>query len=173
MRTALAAGLGLLLMPACSHTYIYGDTVTPTFERGRLVVSKRSGDETYAIRRIGVTSVDDPFSFRAPTDEELELMRAGEMPPDVGSMHVVVDNAGELWRDWGLAGFGIGATLVMAAVGLSGAFEPNGSDAVLTLPFTILFASLVGTEFMLIGVGLGVGFDGGSTDMRYRAFADD
>jgi len=41
------------------------------------------------------------------------------------------------------------------------------------LPLTILLASLAGTEFMLIGVGLGAGFDAGETDMRYRNFADE
>jgi hypothetical protein len=173
MRRRVLAVLALAVMNGCSHTYIYGDRVAPTIANGELIVPTRSGDVSYSIRRIGVTGVDDPFSVRAPSAEELASMRAGVVPDGVGSLRIEVDNAGELWSDWGLAGFGIGATLVMAGVGLSGAFEPGSSDTALTVPLTILFASLVGTEFMLIGVGLGVGFDGGNTDMRYRDFADE
>ena len=173
-RSTLVANIvATVALAGCTHTYIYGESAPPVLERGKLVVPKRSGNDSYSVRRIGVTSLDDPFNYRAPTDDELAAVRAGTMPEGVASMRIEVDNAGTLWRDWGLAAFGIGASLVFAGVGLSGAVEPGQAEFSLTLPFTILLASLAGTEFMLIGVGLGAGFEAGETDMRYRTFADE
>ena|GEM_PF-6465830 len=172
-RHALAVAVGLTAMSACTHTYIYGESAPPLLDRGKLVVPKRSGRDTFSIRRIGVNSVDDPFSFRVPTDDELAELRTGSMPEGVASLRVEVDNAGVLWRDWGLTAFGIGASLVLAGVGLAGAVEPAGQEFGLTMPLTILLASLAGAEFMLVGVGLGAGFESGETDMRFRNFVDD
>jgi hypothetical protein len=171
-RRALALLLGLWLT-GCTHTYIYGKHAPPTFERGELVVQTSSGKDRFTVRRVGVASDDEPFSFRPPTSDEIRALRGGVVPDGVHTMRIEVDNAGVLWRDWGLASFGVGASTVLATVVLTGVVKPDGQSGGLTLPLTLVFAVLVGAEFMLIGLGLGAGMESGETDMRYRAFADD
>ncbi len=169
--TAVVAAL-LAMTTACTHTYLFGSERAPEFERGDLVVPKRAGDERVSVRNIVVSTTEFPFSFRSPTPDERQLLREGVVPETIHTVRVEVDNAAAVWRDWGLAGFGIGASIVMAALGMTAVIEPNDARAGVSLPMAILFASAVGAEFMLIGVGLGVGLEDSATDMRYRTYAD-
>jgi len=160
----LAPGLG-----ACTHTYIYGGDAAPTFERGRLVVDDDDAErERFTIRRVGVSDVAQPWTFRRPTADELAQLRAGVLPDNLSTVRIDVDNSGQLWRDYGMAGFGIGATTVLALLGLSGLVDPSESGNGLSLPLTFLIASVAGLEFMVIGLGLGVGIESPETDMRFR-----
>jgi hypothetical protein len=161
------------LATACTQTYIYGPHAPPTIDDDELVLHKTSGVDRLSIRRMSLTTRDDPFRFRRPTSDEIDEIRSGLMPEGVDSLRIDVDNTAVLWRDWALTGFGIGASTVLLLVGLTGVFEPNTGDFGFTVPLTILFASVLGTEFMLIGVALGAGFEGGDTDMRMRRVDDD
>lgn len=163
-----------LIAGGCSHAYLYGRHAPPTLDRGDLVVPTRKGDERFTVKRMGVSGPEAPLSFRVPTADELAEIRAGVVPDSVHTLRIDVDNSGVLWRDWALAGFGVGASTVLLMIGLSGAIEPGGGDGfALTLPFTMLFAAVAGTEFMLFGLGIGAALESGQTDMRYRVLADD
>lgn len=171
---AVVSMASLLLATGCSHAYLYGRHAPPTLERGALVVPTTKGDERFSVRRIAVSGPDSPLSYRLPTDDELAEIRAGAVPDGVHTLRIDVDNSAVLWRDYALAGFGVGASTVLLLVGLTGAFEPgNSGDFALTLPFTLLFAAVAGAEFMLFGLGIGAALESGETDMRYRVFADD
>ena len=71
---------------SCTHTYIYGEQMPPTFERGKLVVPSSAGGDRYSVRRIGVSSDDDPFAFRPPTSDEIELLKSGIVPDGVHTL---------------------------------------------------------------------------------------
>lgn len=166
-RLEVAAAL-LTALGGCTHTYIYGGDTPPTFERGRLVVDDEHERERFTVRRVGVSDVDQPWTFRRPTADELAELRAGVVPDSISTVRVDVDNSGLLWRDYGLAGFGIGSSLVLALLGLTGVVDPSDSGSGLSLPLSFLVASVAGLEFMVIGLGLGVGIEGSETDMRLR-----
>lgn len=169
---AVAAMATVAMTSACTHTYLFGNERGPTLERGDLVVPKRSGDERLSVRNLTVSTIEYPFSFRPPTPDERELLREGVVPETIHTVRVEVDNGAAIWRDWGLAGFGIGASIVMAALGMTAVIEPNDATGGVSMPMAILFATAVGAEFMFIGVGLGVGLEDSATDMRYRTYAD-
>ncbi len=166
----IAAAVGL---QACTHAFIYDRDAPPQIADGELVVPKESGDDRMSIRRIGVATIDQPFSFRPATNEELAELRQGAVPEWVATMRVEVDATGTFLRDWGLAGFGVGASTVLTIFALSGAITPGGDDFAITVPLTMLFAAVAGAEFMLIGMGLGAAFEGHDTDMRFRTYADE
>ncbi len=169
---AVAAAL-VASSTACTHTYLFGNERGPELRGGDLVVPQRSGgDERFSVRNITVSTTEYPFSFRPPTPDERVLLDEGRVPETIHTVRVEVDNGAAIWRDYGLAGFGIGASLVMAALGMTAVIEPSGESGGVSMPMAILFASGVGLEFMLIGVGLGVGFEDSATDMRYRTYAE-
>lgn len=162
-----------LFVSACTHTYIYSPRTPPTIEGDSLVVRKSSGVDRLGIRRVIISELHDPFTYRRATSQELADIASGSVPEGIDTLRIEVDTTAVMWRDWALTGFGIGASTVLLLVGLTGSFEPASGEFGLTVPVTLLFASLVGTEFMFIGLGLGAAFESGDTDMRIRHLDDD
>lgn len=169
VRGAVGAAVALAIAPGCVHTYVFGEGNAPHIEEMKLVVAEgRSESERFGINRIRVAELGTG-RFRSATSSELSALMAGRVPSGT-EVRIEVDKSVELWRDWGLGGLGVGATLVLVTLGVFGVVQPDsGSDFAFDMPLTLLFAGAAGVEFALIGAGLGLAFVTGETDMRNRA----
>lgn len=151
-------------LAGCSHTYLFAGDDPPRLTAAGDVIIERFGEPP---RRLPVERVlvqDERGRARLPATEEVRAWHAGDVTPDIGLIRVDVSTTGEVWRDWVLPGFGIGAALVVVTIGGLGVVEPAGGD--FTMPIMLLMAAALGLEGALIGGAIGALGESGTTDMR-------
>lgn len=161
-RGVLASVVLAGFLAGCSHTYYFTGNSPPTIRDGELVI-ERFGErpETRRVKDVAVLQTDG--RHRLATRDELEAWRHHEAPPDVKSIAVDVSTTREVWLDYGLPAAGIGMTVVLAVVApFAGNFAAS-SDNGLTVPLVLLIAAVAGTEFGLIGAGIGALIEGGTS----------
>ena len=150
------------LVTGCTHTYYFSGSSPPTIRGGEVVI-ERFGErpKTRRITDVAVSLTDG--GHRRATRDELAAWRNGEARSDVKYIVVNVSTTREVWLDYGLPAAGIGMTLVLAIVApFAGEFAAS-SDNGLTVPLVLLIAAVVGTEFGLIGAGIGALGEGGTS----------
>ena len=153
MRCVSLALIASLLLAGCGRTYIFGPDQMPVIADGELHLREFQRSHaplsSFAIERIGLRHHADNGLLRTPTEQEFAALVAGH-PLDVHTIEVDVDASHAHWRDYGLAGAGVGVTLGLVAslsqdndalFGNSNSLMLLGS---LTLGFAGFLAGLIG-----------------------------
>jgi len=152
---------------ACSHSYLFAGEAPPRFVDGEVVI-ERAGEapETFRVERVLVQDAK-VRGARLPSSDEIVAWREGLPTPGLDLIRVDVSSSGQVWEDWVLPGFGIGAALAFVTLGSLGAIRPGDLDSGgISLPFAALLAFALGVEGALIGGGIGALVESGTTDMR-------
>ena len=149
------------------HHFVYDQASVPEIRGGDLLVRAAPGAEpqAYPLAAVYVHRVrgtQGAVYLTEGTDQDLDDLLRGQLPPDVVAVELEVEGGRAVWGQYALPGLGIGLSMgiLVAATFVD---EAGENLALVILPASLSFGML-GT---MIGLGSGTVSMIGTTDMRY------
>jgi hypothetical protein len=118
--------------------------------------------DSYTIERIGVRRTANPYLLTAPTAQEMDEILA-HRSTTLTTVEIDVGTAGQIWRDYGLAGAGVGMTIGIIAGAAAGDSESFGNGT----GFMLLMVTLLGFNGLLLGATSGALMSPRVVDRRF------